>query len=155
MKRGSAKARVPEKAHTRVDESYFDLIDRFPLRVLRTERDYDQAAVVLDSLAIRAEGTLDRGEQEYFDTLTLLIEEYDREHLASEGANSDPLAMLKYLMQQSGMTQAELGRLLGNRALASLILNGHRKLSKNHIRKLANHFKVSPALFFELDPIAR
>ena len=55
--------------------------------------------------------------------------------------------MLKYLMQESGMTQADLGRLLGNRALASLILNGHRQLSKSHIRKLADHFKVSPALF--------
>jgi antitoxin component HigA of HigAB toxin-antitoxin module len=44
-----------------------------------------------------------------------------------------------------------LGRLLGNRALASLILRGRRQLSKNHIRLLARHFKVSPALFFETD----
>jgi antitoxin component HigA of HigAB toxin-antitoxin module len=36
---------------------------------------------------------------------------------------------------------------LGNRALASLILRGQRQLSKSHIRKLADHFKVSPALF--------
>ena len=63
----------------------------------------------------------------------------------------EPLAMLKYMMQESGMTQAELGRLLGNRALASLILNGHRQLSKSHIQKLANHFKVSPALFLQTD----
>jgi antitoxin component HigA of HigAB toxin-antitoxin module len=45
------------------------------------------------------------------------------------------------------MTQAELGRLLENRSLASQILNGHRQLSKTHIRKLADHFKVSPAVF--------
>ena len=54
-------------------------------------------------------------------------------------------------MEESGMTQADLGRLLGNRAVASLILNGHRQLSKTHIRKLANHFKVSPALFLPVD----
>ena len=43
-----------------------------------------------------------------------------------------------------------MGRLLGNRALASLILNGHRQLSKAHIRKLANHFKISAALFLDV-----
>jgi antitoxin component HigA of HigAB toxin-antitoxin module len=64
---------------------------------------------------------------------------------------ADPLAMLEYLMNESGMSQADLGRLLGNRALASLILNGHRSLSKSHIRKLAGHFKVSPALFLPPD----
>jgi HTH-type transcriptional regulator/antitoxin HigA len=57
--------------------------------------------------------------------------------------------MLKYLMQESGMTQADLARLLGNRAVASLILSGKRELSKTHIRKLAGHFRVSPALFLE------
>ena len=57
--------------------------------------------------------------------------------------------MLEYLMEESGMTQADLGRLLGNRALASLILGRHRELSKTHIRKLADHFKVSAALFLQ------
>ena len=38
----------------------------------------------------------------------------------------------------------DLGRLLGNRPLGSLILNGKRELSKAHIRKLAEHFAVDP-----------
>ncbi len=91
---------------------------------------------------------LKSGEQDYFDTLTLLVELYDREHFTAD-AERDPLSMLKYMMQESGMAQADLGRLLGNRALASLILNGHRQLSKTHIGKLAEHFKVSPALFLK------
>jgi HTH-type transcriptional regulator/antitoxin HigA len=77
----------------------------------------------------------------------MLVEAYDREHHDIDTHHLDPLSMLKYLMQESGMTQADLGRLLGNRALASLILNGHRQLSKSHIRKLASHFKISQALF--------
>jgi HTH-type transcriptional regulator/antitoxin HigA len=79
----------------------------------------------------------------------MLVEAYDREHHDFDTAERDPLTMLKYLMQESGMSQADLGRLLGNRALASLILNGHRQLSKSHMRKLADHFKVSPALFLQ------
>jgi HTH-type transcriptional regulator/antitoxin HigA len=126
---------------------YLALIQNFPLRPLRSEREYDAALSVLDSLAVRPEGSLEPGEQDYFDTLTMLVEAYDEDDYAAEMKHGDPLAMLKYIMQESGMTQAELGRLLDNRSLASQILNGHRQLSKTHIRKLADHFKVSPALF--------
>lgn len=138
------------KVH-RPGPAYLALIDLFPLRPLRSGRDYDAAAAVLDTLAVRPEGSLDCGEQDYFDTLTMLVEAYDQQHHAVDEEKRDPLAMLKYLMQESGMAQADLGRLLGNRALASLILNGHRHLSKSHIRKLADHFKVSPALFLQGD----
>ena len=76
----------------------------------------------------------------------MLVEAYDREHDDSENGGRDPLTMLKYIMQESGTTQTDLGRLLGNRALASLIVNGHRQLSKSHIRILSEHFKVSSAV---------
>src|SRR5216683_1563709 len=135
------------QANGRLAAAYMALIHHFPLRPLRSEREYDVALTVLDSLAVRPEGSLEPGEQDYFDTLTMLVEAYDQEHYPTEMEHGEPLGMLKYLMQESGMTQAELGRLLGNRSLASLILNGHRQLSKTHIRKVASHFKVSPALF--------
>ena len=153
MKQTATKARPAGKrqANGRPAPAYLALIDIFPLRPLRSERDYDAAVTILDTLAVRPEGSLDPGEQDYLDTLTMLVEAYDREHHDVDPEPRDPLAMLKYLMQESGMTQADLGRLLGNRALASLILNGHRQLSKSHIRKLANHFKVSPALFLQAE----
>jgi HTH-type transcriptional regulator / antitoxin HigA len=146
MKQLATKARSAGKRSTRPGPAYQALIDVFPLRPLRSERDYDAAAAILDALAVRPEGSLDRGEQDYFDTLTMLVEAYDQEHYAQVKPR-DPISMLKYLMEESGLTQADLGRLLGNRALASLVLNRHRELSKTHIRKLADHFKVSPALF--------
>jgi HTH-type transcriptional regulator/antitoxin HigA len=139
------------QARYRPAPAYLALIDQFPLRPLRSEQDYDAAVSVLDTLAVRPEGSLDSGEQDYLDMLTMLVEAYDLDHHAIDIDQGDPLAMLKYLMQESGMAQADLGRLLGNRALASLILNGHRQLSKSHIRKLANHFKVSAGLFLQAD----
>jgi HTH-type transcriptional regulator/antitoxin HigA len=149
MKQTATRARRHgnRQSSSRPAARYLALIQNFPLRPLRSEREYDAALSVLDSLAVRPEGSLETGEQDYFDTLTMLVEAYDEEHYAGEMKHGDPLAMLKYIMQESGMTQAELGRLLGNRSLASQILNGHRQLSKTHIRKLADHFKVSPALF--------
>ena len=143
------KARPAGKrsANGRPDAAYLALIGQFPLRPLRSESDYDASVAILDRLAVRPEGSLERGEQDYFGTLTMLVEAYDEEHHGMDAEDHDPLSILKYLMQESGMTQAELGRLLGNRALASLILNGHRQLSKTHIAKLVEQFKVSPALF--------
>ncbi len=148
MKQTAARPAGKRHATNRPARAYLALIDLFPLRPLRSDRDYDAAVAVLDNLAVRPQGFLDSGTQDYFDTLTMLVEAYDQEHHALGEEASDPLSMLKYMMEESGMTQADLGRLLGNRALASLILNGHRHLSKSHIRKLADHFKVSAALFF-------
>jgi antitoxin component HigA of HigAB toxin-antitoxin module len=47
----------------------------------------------------------------------------------------------------AGPSASDLGRLLGNRGLGSLLLTGKRGLSKTHIRKLSEHFKV-PANYF-------
>ena len=141
------RPKVKRGAAGRPTAAYLELIESFPLRPLQSNRDYDAAVEILDTLAVRPEGSIDRGEQDYLDTLTMLVESYDRDHFEIDTKQCDPLTMLKYLMQESGMTQANLGRLLGNRAVASLILNGHRQLSKSHIRKLADHFKISPALF--------
>ena len=149
MKQPATRIRpaVKRQGTRRPAPAYLALIDQFPLRPLRSEQDYDEAVTVLDTLAVRPEGSLHPAEQDYLDTLTMLVEAYDREHDETNGEQLDPLSMLKYLMEESGMSQADLGRLLANRSLASLILNGHRQLSKTHIRKLADHFKVSPALF--------
>lgn len=137
------------KAPRRPGESYLELIRQFPLRPIRSDADYDAAVKVTDKLAVRPEGSLDPGEQDYFETLTLLIEKYDEQHFQLETKKLDGLSMLKYLMEQSGMKSADLGRLLDNRGLASLILNAHRSLSKTHIRILADHFQVDPGLFLD------
>jgi HTH-type transcriptional regulator/antitoxin HigA len=142
----STKTRRPTKAP---NPAYLALIRKFALRPIRSDKEYDAAVAILDGLAVQPEGSLDPGEQDYFDTLTLLVEAYDEEHHQVTTRHLDPLAMLKYLMEENGMRPAALGRLLGNRGLASLILHGRRQLSKTHIRKLAEHFKVSASLFLE------
>jgi len=89
--------------------AYLALIDIFPLRPLRSAREYDAAAAVLDRLAVRPEGSLGPGEQDYFDTLTMLVEAYDRDDDNHEKEQRDPLTILRYLMQESGMTPSRPG----------------------------------------------
>lgn len=123
------------------------LIREFPLRPIRNVREYEEAARIIDRLAIQTEGSLSPGEQDYLDALTLVVEAYDRDHFDMKLRSLTPVDVLKNLMAEHEMKTSDLGRLLGNRALASLILNGKRGLSKTHIRILADHFNVEPGLF--------
>lgn len=56
---------------------------------------------------------------------------------------------LRFLLESHGMSASDLGRLLGDRALGTRILNGKRELSKAHIKTLAAHFQVSPAVLLD------
>ena len=58
--------------------------------------------------------------------------------------------VLEHLMAEQGMTAAELSRVLGaSRNLGGMILRGERRLTLDHVTRLAKHFHVSPALFLE------
>ncbi len=54
---------------------YMELIARFPLRPLRSNRDLERASKIANSLAIR--DNLTQGETDYLDVLTDLIEKYE------------------------------------------------------------------------------
>src|SRR5713101_2123788 len=110
MRQTVTKARPSRKrqANGQPDPAYLALIEAFPLRPLRSERDYDAAVTVLDTLAVRSEGSLGPGEQDYLDTLTMLVEAYDQEHYEIETEHGDPLTLLKYMMKESRMTQEDL-----------------------------------------------
>ena len=135
-----------EKRSTTPPVSYIALCREWPLRPIRSEADYDRAVSVLEHLVVRSEGDLDAGERDYLEMLELVIERYDDEHYLVPSGGT-PLEHLKFLMEQNNMKTIDLGKLIGNRGLASLIVNGKRQLSKGHIRVLADHFKVEPGLF--------
>lgn len=130
-----------------VKDTYFELVNRFPLISIKDEKHYDEAVAFLKKLAVRDEGTLDAGEAAYLDALTLFVEDFQNKHHHITARRMSPLEALKYLMEESAMKPADLGRILGNRSLASQILKGHRELSKANIVTLARHFHVNPGLF--------
>lgn len=131
----------------RVSGSYLNLIRRFPLHPFRNERKYDAAVEVMNKLAVGDEGTLDPGEKDYFDTLTVLVEAYDREHFEIDTSHITPLELLKYAMENRGMSVSDLGRVLGSQPLASMILAGHRGISRAKARLLGAHFGLDPSAF--------
>ena len=115
-----------------------------PLFSIRNKREHNTAVKRLNEL-------LDEiGEDEkhplysLLDTLGTLIEAYEDEHHPipdSSGAD-----VLRYLMDEHGLTQSSLPE-IGSQGVVSEILNGKRELNVRQIRKLAERFKVSTAVF--------
>jgi HTH-type transcriptional regulator/antitoxin HigA len=132
----------------KTSDDYLDLIRSFPLRKLRDDSDHTEAVRMLGRLIGRKEPRLTDGEREYAEALGMFVQEYDERVHPFPRKKSTPLQALKYLMEQNEMNSEALGRILGSKTAASLVLNGKRELSKSHIRKLAERFKVDAGLFF-------
>lgn len=128
------------------DRDYMALVKQFPLRRIHGDAEYDRASAMLDGLVVRS---LTRGEQDYLDALTLIVEAYDDEHFPIPEDARTPLQRVKALMESSGMTSAQLGDIIQSRPAASMFLNRSRaELSKPQIRRLATYFKMDAGYFF-------
>lgn len=136
-------------ARIHVPDSYLKLIHRFPLRMIRNEREYDSAIKVLEELALRGEDDLNEGERDYLDALDELLSLYDQRHFSLGADKRTSLQRLRYLLEQSGTTAGKLKQILDcSQSLVSMILSGQRELSKDNIARLAAHFKLNAGHFF-------
>ncbi len=137
---GTHKSRLPGR---------FNELNRvLPLRPIDDDVHLENAQEMADALALLQERTVDQ--EDYLETLSTLIEKYEDEHHRIETSDLDPIEALKFLMAQNKINASQLGEILGQRQLGSKILTGARGLSKSHIVKLAEHFKVSPAAFIQV-----
>jgi HTH-type transcriptional regulator / antitoxin HigA len=114
-------------------------------RAIHDEIDYENTIEMLDRLTSLPR--LTKGQEQYLETLSVLVEAYESEHHAIEVDDLSPIQVLKHLLDSNNMSASQLGELLGNRSVGSKILRGERELSKSHIRVLAKRFNVDPGLF--------
>lgn len=126
------------------DIKYLALILRFPLRPLRTDAELDAASAIVDELVDRDE--LSPTESDYLDVLGDLIEKYEDEHLKMPYVSDG--AMLRSLMDEKEVRQADVARGTGiSKTVLSLVLNGKRDLTREHIASLSKYFEVSLSSF--------
>jgi len=137
------KLRLPQ----RLPGSFRALVSLYPPRAIRDRVDYDNVQEILDRLTSLPRMT--KGHVEYLDTLTVLFEAYENRHFEIETDRLSTREVLRYIMEQHSMSASDLGRMLGDRSLGSRILNGRRRLSKEHIKVLCGRFSVSADLFLD------
>ncbi|MBZ0230120.1 MAG: transcriptional regulator [Bauldia sp.] len=104
------------------------------MRPIRTEGDYRRAVARIDRLAVQP----DAETNEELELLTILVMAYEAEHVPD--LPMEPVAYLTASMENRGLTQADLARLLGSSSRAAEVLNGKRDLSKAMIRTLAEEW---------------
>ncbi len=84
--------------------------------------------------------------QDEIDLLTLLIEKYDDENSILKQV--DPITLLRSFMHDHHLKPQDMTGILGiSKGYVSDILNYKKGLSKEVIRKLADHFKVRQEAF--------
>ena len=129
--------------------TYLRLVESFPLRPLRDRREYDRAVDLMNGLAVRDEDTLSAGEQDYLDALTLFVEEYDSRHHRVDTSAVTGRVLLRELLNGSGMSTSDLGRLIGSQSMASMILTGRRAISRNVAKLLGRRFALDWRVFID------
>jgi HTH-type transcriptional regulator / antitoxin HigA len=124
----------------------FDQLCRLlPPRPLRDEHDLDNATELAHALAVLSARS--DGQNDYLETLSLLIEHYEHEHWAIETDGVDAVSLLRRLMNDHAMNAGDLGRLMGDPAAMVEVLDGRARLDPDQMRRLGDHFRVDPGLF--------
>jgi len=125
-----------------IPKAYTELVALLMPRPLHDDIDYRNALQVLESMA---GFKMNRDQEDYFDAIATFVEKYEAEYHAMDGKPMTPVQLIRSLMDEHGMNESDLGRILGDRSLGHRILSGERELSKTHIRVVARHFSLNPA----------
>ena len=131
-----------------VGREYFELVRRFPLRPIRSDRDLDTATEVIDELIAKEKRSPDA--EDYLDVLSDLVEKYENVHYPIPDAT--PTEMLQFFIDDRKTNQRAVAQGSGIAvSTMSEILAGRRPLNLEHMRKLARFFNVDAGLFVPRD----
>ena len=98
---------------------------------IRSEQDYAQTLDRIDRLMDVELGTPEGDE---LDILVTLVEVYERRRYEIPSAN--PIAVIKFVMEQNGLRDKDLVPYIGHSGRVSEVLSGKRKLTIEMIRKI-------------------
>ena len=112
---------------------------------IRTETDYNRAIEMLNKLLDEVGDNESHPLYNFLEVLGTLIESYEEDHVKIPDVAAREV--LKYLMEEHGLTQADLSE-IGSQGVVSEILRGKRELNTRQIKALSKRFRVSPAVFF-------
>jgi HTH-type transcriptional regulator / antitoxin HigA len=104
---------------------------------LHTEADYNNALNRIEEIF---DAKPDTPEGDELEILGILVDEYEKRCFPIDAPN--PIEAVKFRMDQLGLTQRDLARLVGSRSRASEILSGKRTMSLRIIRLLNKELNI-------------
>jgi len=121
-----------------------EMIRRGAPRLIHNDKELAEYTKALFALTAKPRLTL--ADEEAIELMTLLVERYEQERYPIPAA--EPADVLRFLLQQTGLSQRDIAPELGSETTVSLVLSGKRQLNRDHIARLSRRFNVSPAVFF-------
>lgn len=107
------------------------------LIVIQNDADHVQAKALVEKLM----GSRNSADRVRMVAQARLIDAYERTRWPRRAVTLPDL--LTYLMDQHGLTRADLVPLLGTASRVSEVMNGKRELSMSMVRKLRDRFHIS------------
>lgn len=104
---------------------------KMKIRPIRNEADYQKALERLEVIFDAKKGTEEGDELEI---LAIVIDNYENENFPID--MPDPISAIKFRMEQMGLKQKDLVKIMGFKSRVSEIMNRKRKLTLDMIRKL-------------------
>jgi len=101
-------------------------------KVIKTEAEYAAALARIDKLM---DAKLNTPQGDELELLSLLVHDYEKRVFPID--KPDPVAAIRFRMEQQGLKPKDLVPFLGSRSRVSEILSGQRSLSLKMIRALA------------------
>lgn len=109
------------------------------LKPVKNEAQYEATLErIYELMQLDLESGSDAGDE--LEILSLLVKEYENNHYPVPKPH--PIEAIKFRLEQMGLPESELTRILGSRSRKSEILSGERKLSLEMIRKLNQVLKI-------------
>lgn len=106
-------------------------------KIIKTDAEHEEALARIDAIFDAEPGTPEGDELEL---LTFLVEKYEEEKFPI--GLPDPIAAIKFRMEQQGLKPKDLVPYIGSRGKVSEVLNGQRPLSLTMIRNLVTKLGI-------------
>lgn len=123
---------------------YRALDAQVPLRPIRYRKEYSRAVAAMNALLDAGAANESHPLAGLVATLGELIGEFEGRH--TPVPDLPGREVLRFLMQQHGLTQSELPE-IGSQGVVSEILSGKREFNARQLRALASRFGVSADAF--------
>ncbi|MET3027251.1 DNA-binding protein [Flavobacterium sp. UW10123] len=107
------------------------------IKPIKTEHDYSLA---LERVNFLFDAKPDTAEGDELDILVTLIEKYEQIHYPIP--EPDPIEAIKFMMEQNGLSDADLGIILNSRSRVSELFNRKRALTIKQIRVLTEALHI-------------
>jgi HTH-type transcriptional regulator/antitoxin HigA len=129
-----------------IPRTFSELVCVWIPKAIHDRVEFENAREIMNAMAGH---DLNKDQEDYLETVSILVDEYDRTH-NEQPKKATPLSVLKFLVEEHGISGRELGKILGNESVGGFILRGERHITVEQAKKLGARFSVGPSVFLDL-----